>query len=433
MSFPKDFLWGAATAAPQIEGGWNEGGRTASIWDVAPDGKIDGGDTCHIACDHYHLWREDVKLMKKLGLKAYRFSVSWSRIMPEEGKINPEGIRFYSELVDELLGNGIEPLVTIYHWDLPVWVHEKGGWTSENIVPLFADYTKAVVDALSDRVAYWMPLNEPQCFINFGYITGTNAPFEKHDASALTELTRNCLMAFHASAEVIRQYAKREPKIGIAMATGAYIPENDSAEAIKNAECRSFCEGIGLERNGWWYDPLIKGESVGMDGVCGIAQEDMPKIKTKLDFVGINVYKPFNTREHEESLPAERRTTMGWEIDGRCLYWTIRFVYDRYGLPVMVTENGMSNDDAISADGQVHDEKRVGYIREYLENVKRACDEGYPVTGYLYWSLLDNFEWAKGYKPRFGIVHMNYETMERTPKDSTLFYRKVIETNGECL
>ena len=195
MVFPQDFLWGAATSSTQIEGGWNEDGRTPSIWDVAPEDKITGGADCHVACDHYHRWREDVALMKELGLKSYRFSISWSRIMPEEGKINARGVAFYSDLIDELRNNGIEPLVTIYHWDLPVWVQEKGGWLSKKIVPLFADYTKAVVDSLSDRVTCWIPLNEPQCFIMNGHMTGAHAPFIKRYL-ALSRLTRN---AYHVT------------------------------------------------------------------------------------------------------------------------------------------------------------------------------------------------------------------------------------------
>ena len=435
MSFPENFLWGAATASAQIEGGWNEDGRTPSIWDVAPERKIKNGDNCHTACDHYHRWREDVALMKALGLKSYRFSVSWSRIMPEEGGINPAGLKFYSDLVDELKKSGIEPLVTLYHWDLPVWVQEKGGWMSEKIIPLFADYTRAVVDLLSDRVAFWIPMNEPQCFIVSGHMTGAQAPF-MHRFLALSKLTRNCLMAFHASAEIIRKYAKTTPKIGIAMATSAFVPENQSEEAIKDAEYRSFYVKSGVMSNRWWGDPLLLGKSVRAYGIYHIAEKDMPLVRTQLDFIGVNVYSPFNTNGWDGSgkdIPDEQKNSLGWVNDGRCLYWTIRFWNERYGLPILVTENGFCDNDVVSPDGFIHDEKRIAYMKDYIENVKRAVDEGYPVLGYQYWSLLDNFEWAEGYRPRFGLIHMDFDTRKRTPKDSAAYYEKVIETNGEAL
>lgn len=432
MTFPEKFLWGAATAAPQIEGGWDEGGRTPSIWDVAPAEKIKNGDTCHTACDHYHRWKEDVALMKKIGLKSYRFSISWSRIMPKEGVVNPKGVRFYSNLVDELLKNGIEPLVTIYHWDLPLWAQKNGGWLSEKIVPLFAEYTKVVVDALSDRVTYWIPMNEPQCFIMNGHMTGAHAPF-KHRYLALSKLTKNCLMAFHAATNIIRKNAKITPQVGIAMATSSFIPKNESAEEIAKAQHDSFHKGSGLMSNLWWADPLINGNPVRAYGIYHISKRYMPKIKTEFDFVGLNVYSPFQNNWYgtNDQIPAEKKNSMGWVNDGRCLYWAIRFWCERYGLPVLVTENGMCDSDKLDSDGQIHDKKRIAYVKDYLSNVRRAVSEGYPVLGYQYWSLMDNFEWAEGYKPRFGLIYVDYKTGERTLKDSAYEYKKIIESNGE--
>ncbi len=432
--FPNNFLWGAATAAAQIEGGWDCDGRTPSIWDVAPEGNIKGGVDCHTACDHYHHWREDVALMKELGLKSYRFSLSWSRIIPEEGKRNPKGIQFYSDLVDELLKNGIEPLVTIYHWDLPVWVQEKGGWLSKSIVPLFADYTKVVVDALSDRVSWWIPMNEPQCFIMNGHMTGNHAPFVSHYL-ALPKLTRNCLTAFHESAEVIRKFAKKKPKIGIASASSAFIPKNESEDAIAEARRKTFYYKNGVMSNRWWLDPLLLGKTVRAYGVYSLRKSDMPKIKTKLDFIGINNYSPFQENWYgtDATLPAEKKNSLGWVNDGRGIYWTIRFFHERYQLPIMITENGMCNDDTLSGDGCVHDAKRIGYMNDYIGNVKRAVSEGIPVLGFQYWSLLDNFEWAEGYGPRFGLVYVDYTTQKRILKDSALEYRRIIETAGEEL
>ena len=434
--FPKDFLWGAATAAPQIEGGWDADGRSPSIWDVAPPEKIKNGDNCHTACDHYHRYKEDVQLMKELGLKSYRFSISWSRVIPQEGKVNPKGLQFYSDLVDELIANGIEPMVTIFHWDTPVWVYEKGGWLSESIISLFAEYTKVVVEALSDRVKYWMPMNEPQCFIMNGYMQGAHAPF-KHNYLALSKLTRICMLTFAESVKTVRKYAKQPVKVGIAMAAGAYVPKDDSPEAIAEARHKSFYAGLGSMGNRWWSDPIFKGETVTAYGVYRSRKKDMPKIQCDLDFVGVNVYQPFQDgswgNKPQTGISEDRLTSMGWVIDGRVLYWTIRFYHERYGLPVLVSENGMADRDTVSTDGAVHDPKRIAFIHEYLDGVKQAVSEGIPVLGYQYWSLMDNFEWAEGYDPRFGLIHVDYETQKRTLKDSAYEYKQIIETNGDCL
>lgn len=432
--FPKDFLWGAATAAPQIEGGFDEDGRTPSIWDVAPAKRIKNGANCHIACDHYHRWKDDVALIKKMGLKSYRFSISWSRVMPSEGVVNQKGLQFYSDLVDELIKNGIEPLVTIFHWDTPVWVYKKGGWLSKKIIPLFAEYTKAVVEKLSDRVTYWMAMNEPQCFIMNGYMQGAHAPF-KHRYLALSKLTKICLMSHAEAVNTIRKYAKKTPKVGIAMAAGAFVPKSESTEDITQARHDSFYGAMGTMNNRWWGDPVFKGETVSAYGVYHTRKKDMPKIKVKLDFIGVNVYQPFQEGSwgnKPANVPEDRRTSLGWVIDGRVLYWTIRFFYERYGLPVMVTENGMADNDK-TENGAVHDIKRQGFLREYLASVKRAVNEDIPVLGYQHWSLLDNFEWAEGYEPRFGLIHVDFKTQKRTLKDSAYEYKKIIESNGEIL
>ncbi|MFR7829658.1 MAG: glycoside hydrolase family 1 protein [Eubacterium sp.] len=433
--FPKDFLWGAATAAPQIEGGYLDDGRTPSIWDVAPEEKIKNNANCHEACDHYHRMREDVAIMKEIGLKSYRFSVSWSRVIPKEGVVNKKGLQFYIDLVDELRANDIEPMVTIFHWDLPVWVYEKGGWLSEKIIPLFADYTKVLVDALSDKVTYWMPMNEPQCFIMNGYMQGAHAPF-KHRYLALSKLTKICLMAFHDSVDIIRKYAKTPPKIGIAMAAGAFIPKSDSEEDVEEAREKTFYSGLGAMGNRWWCDPVFKGEPAAVYGVYRTHKKDMLKIKCKLDFVGVNVYQPFMDgswgNKPAENTPKEKLTSMGWLIDGRVLYYTIKFFYERYDLPVLVTENGMADNDIV-VNGEVKDDKRIKFINDYLSSVKRAVSEGIPVMGYQYWSLMDNFEWAEGYAPRFGLIYVDYETQRRTLKNSAYYYRQIIESNGEII
>lgn len=434
--FPKDFLWGAASASAQVEGGWNEGGRTPSIWDVAPAKRIKNGDNCHVSCDHYHHWKEDVQLMKQLGLKSYRFSISWSRVIPEEGKVNPEGIQFYSDLVDELIAAGIEPLVTIFHWDTPVWVYKKGGWMSKKIIPLFRDYTKVVVDALSDRVKWWMPMNEPQCFIMNGYMQGLHAPF-KHNYLALSKLTRNCMLAHAQSVKTIHQYAKLPPKVGIAMASGCFVPEDETPEKVEEARRKSIETGMGLMSNRWWMDPLFSGKSVKAYGVYRSSEKDMAEIAQPLDFIGLNLYQPFNVADwggdSKTGAPGMPRSSMGWIVDERVMYWAVRFVHERYKLPIMITENGMADNDFVCLDGGVHDPQRADFIKRYLGTLKRAVSEGYPVLGYQYWSIMDNFEWAEGYEPRFGLIYVDYAAGKRIIKDSAWEYKKIIETNGATL
>ena len=432
--FPADFLWGTATAAAQVEGGWKEDGRTPSIWDVASKDKIRDKSDNHVADDHFHRYKEDVRLMKAIGVNSYRFSISWSRVVPEEGKISEEGLQFYSDLVDELLKAGIEPLVTLYHWDLPVWVYKKGGWLNEETAELFRFYTSAVVEKLSDRVQWWMPLNEPQIFIVLGHLLGTHAPFKKQLFKA-PELTKNVLLAFHAAAEEIRAHAKKRPKVGIAMATGCYIPKDDSEEAFNEAYEKSFNYMNGRLMNAWWADPLILGKKVKQFGVFQLKDEDVSRVHTKLDFIGLNVYQPYPDKgwanKKAKDLPEDRVTMLGWPIDGRCLSYSLRFFRKRYQLPLMVSENGMADEMTPSRDSRVHDVKRIRFMDEYIGEMKKAMDEGVPVLGYQYWSLLDNFEWAEGYVPRFGLIYVDYNTLTRTLKDSAYFYKELIENLTE--
>ena len=433
MSFSKDFLWGAASAAAQVEGAWDEDGKCPSIWDVA--GKhIKNGDTCHEACDHYHRYKEDVALMKQLGFKSYRFSVSWCRVMPEKGKINPKGLEFYSNLVDELVANSIEPLVTLYHWDLPLWMHKEGGWKNDKIVDYFLQYVKAVVEALSDRVKYWMTFNEPQCFIMLAYVVGSHAPFKHQVFSFRRHHMRNFLLAHGKSVKLIREIAKAKPQIGIAMASTTYIPDSEDAQGLADAHKKSFESNVGEGSNSLYMDPIVLGKpSKLMKGK--LSEADLKIISEPIDFIGVNVYQPSNgifNKEYNND-PNLKRTSLGWVVDGRCLYWTVRQYYERYKLPIMVTENGMAADDCVGADDCVHDTDRVEFLNDFLTNLKRAADEGIPVIGYQHWSIMDNFEWCEGYKPRFGIIHVDYHTQKRTLKDSAKLYAEIIKTNGEQL
>lgn len=433
MAFAKDFLWGAASAAAQVEGAWQEDGKCPSIWDNAGD-RIKNGETCHEACDHYHRYKEDVALMKKMGLKSYRFSVSPCRITPREGLVNEKGLEFYKDLVSELTEAGIEPVCTLYHWDLPQWLQDRGGWKYKGIVDWYLFYAKAVVDALSDKVRYWITFNEPQVFIMMGYVTGSFAPYRHDVFSFRRHHMRNFLLAHGKCVRMIRERAKTKPMIGIAMASSVYIPDSETAAGLEDAVKKSFLSRVGEGSNSLYMDPIGLGKASPMMKRA-LSAEDLKIISEPLDFAGVNVYQPSNPMLNRKAYEAEEhsKTSLGWVVDGRCLYWTVRLYWERYGLPVMVTENGMAAEDTVSSDGACHDPDRVSFLTEFLTNLKRAADEGIPVLGYQHWSVMDNFEWNEGYGPRFGLVHVDYSSQKRTLKDSALYYREIIRTNGEIL
>lgn len=435
-AFPDGFLWGAATSSAQIEGGYLSDGRTLSIWDIAPKEKIKSGDNCHISCDHYHRYKEDIALMKELGLKSYRFSVSWSRVISEDGKVNEKGLDFYSNLVDELLKNQIEPLVTLYHWDLPVWQDKKGGWLTTDIIDDFAFYAKTVVEALSDRVTYWITFNEPSCFLMNGYMQGVHAPFERRYL-ALPKFTKIFMMTNKTAVETIRRYAKKKPLIGLSFAAGAFIPKDENdPKSVEEAYHKTFHVTMGTMNNRWWMDPILLGKPVTAYGIYRTHQKDMEKFRTDFDFLAVNHYEAFNYSEWggDKSIDKSklRTTALGWVIDGRSIYWTLKFLYQRYRLPIIITENGMANHDTV-VNGEVKDDIRIEFMTDYLSHVRQAIADGVEVFGYQHWSFFDNFEWAEGYEPRFGLVHVDYNTQKRTVKNSAYYYKKIIETNGEIL
>lgn len=448
MSFPKNFLWGAATAAYQVEGAYNEDGKGLSIWDAMGEKAIAHGETGRISCDQYHHMKEDVSLMKRIGLKTYRFSVSWSRILPDgTGKVNEKGLHYYSDLVDELIAAGITPLITLYHWDLPMAIQEKGGWENPEIVQWFAAYTAIVVDALSDRVKYWITFNEPQMFFGLGYCIGAHPPFERKKPEDLIRLSHHVLMAHGCAVKTIRSRAKLSPMIGMAPTGDVYLPENDSTQAIEAARARSFAFDPNhfTLGNAWWADPVFLGDypleayQMFPQAMKYIKKEDLKLISQELDFYGFNVYNgtvTFGTpREQygEYQYQGSPRTMVDWPVTPSALYWSPRFLYERYQTPLLITENGMAGMDWVSLDGCVHDMQRIDYLHRYLLELHRAIQEGIPVLGYTCWSAIDNLEWNAGYEKRFGLIFVDYRTMKRTIKDSGNWYRKVIETNGESL
>lgn len=443
MSFSEKFLWGAASAAYQVEGAYQEDGKGMGIWDALSEGHVKHGDTGNIACDHYHRYKEDVALMKQLGLKAYRFSVSWPRIMPKEGEINEKGLQFYKNLVDELVKAGITPMCTLFHWNLPMWLHEKGGWLCDEISNYFEEYSKIVVEALSDKVQYWMTVNEASTFTGAGYMDGVHAPFEvcrpenPGYLDKITRLTRNVLLAHGKAVKVIRESAKTEAQVGIAMDGLLFIPWTTDETGIEEAKKATFTEKPDYKAVSWWMDAIMFGKPHSELAKL-ISEEDLAVIHQKIDFMGYNCYCSNNHDDWRKDVdvrvyPGMPRTAMEWPITPDALYWAVRFFNERYELPILITENGMANLDFVMSDGNVHDQQRIEYLKGYLHGLKQAADEGYPVIGYLYWSIMDNFEWAEGYDKRFGIIYVDYQTQKRIPKDSAIWYSEVIRENGSHL
>ncbi|MEK7270450.1 MAG: GH1 family beta-glucosidase [Planctomycetota bacterium] len=443
--FPADFLWGAATAAYQIEGGAEADGRGPSIWDdfCRVPKKVQDGDTGDVACDHYRRWREDVALMKEMGLKAYRLSISWSRVLPEgTGRVNEAGLAFYERLIDELRAAGIRPFVTLYHWDLPSALQAKGGWQNREVADWFAEYAGVVVERLSDRVEDWITLNEIQNFVLIGHRTGVHAPGLKLDRAGVLSVAHNALLAHGKAARAIRARAKGTCRVGFAPAGFTAIPASGAPEDVEAAR-RFMFPDEGCEGNAWWVDPAVLGRyperalrEFGADAPR-IEAGDLETIGQPLDFLGLNIYRGTVVRRGGDGRPETvpfppgyPRTLFGWVVTPEALYWGPKFFAERYGLPIHITENGMSNADVVSLDGAVHDPQRIDFLRRYLGELRRAVSDGVDVRGYFLWSFMDNFEWQRGYRERFGIVYVDYWTQRRIPKDSALWYRDMIRSGA---
>lgn len=448
MGFSENFVWGAATAAYQIEGAAYEDGKGKNIWDVFThtEGKISDNSSGDVACGHYHKFKEDVKLMSELGLKAYRFSISWSRLMPDgTGKVNQAGVRFYSDLIDELLKYGIEPYVTLYHWDLPYALHLRGGWLSDDISDWFAEYAKVCAELFRGRVKNVITFNEPEVFVGCGYFEGVHAPGLVLGKEELLRIGHNVLKAHGKAVRVLREKIP-VVNIGFVVATAPACPVSE--KDISAAEGSYFYCGRKhfLFAESYWLDPLVFGKyhdnilNECADILPEITDEDMALISSPIDFIGLNIYQGRYVRAGEngwaENVPFAAGAPLNaikWNIVPETLYWGPRFMYERYRLPIYITENGMAAHDAVSLDGKVHDPNRIDFLHRYIREFRRAADDGVDCRGYFQWSLMDNFEWAIGYTARFGMIYTDYETGERIPKDSALWYKKVIESNGEIL
>ena len=452
MGFAKDFVWGAATSSYQIEGTGRDSGKGQNIWDVftKEPGRVYEGHTGDIACDHYHRFREDVAYMKELGLKGYRFSIDWSRVLPEgTGKVNEKGIDFYNAMIDELLEQGIEPYITLYHWELPYEIYKRGGWMNPEIVEWFGQYARLVAERFSDRVKYFFTLNEPQCFVGLGFLQGCHAPGVKAPLRDTFEMAHNALKAHGRAVQMLRAYGKQNVQIGYAPTSGMCYPEKETPKDIEAARKALFALPDDLSNwtwnVSWWSDPVILGKypEEGMKKyekyLPVITDEDMKLISQPIDFYGQNIYNGRCIRMGTDGRPEEVRrpagfpkTATNWPVTPEALYWGPKFLYERYRKPIYITENGMACHDTVSQDGKVHDPNRIDFLARYLKNLKRAAEE-IDIRGYFQWSLMDNFEWDKGYAERFGIIYVDFETQERIWKDSAYWYQKIIKENGSTL
>ena len=429
-----NFTWGTAVSAYQVEGATELDGRGESIWDrfSATPGKIRNGDSGRIACDSYHRYGEDVRLMRELGLNGFRFSIAWPRILPEgRGRVNQAGLDHYDRFVDELLANGIEPFVTLYHWDLPQAVEDRGGWPVRETADAFSEYVEVVATRLGDRVTNWITQCEPWVIAWLGYGIGEHAPGRTAEADAVAA-AHHVLLSHARAAEVLRRVSSRA-RVGITIDQVRFHPASDSPEDLAAvARAAAF-------RNGWILDPVLKGEYPELllerfsPAQPPVEDGDLEAIATPLDFLGINYYTRAIVRADPasgEPVTIERdeaeRTGMGWEIYPDGLFELLVSLNDAYDLPPLyVTENGAAFPDARS-NGTVHDPERISYVERHVDAIRRAVERGVPVHGYFLWSLLDNFEWTHGYSQRFGIVYVDYETLERVPKASYFWYRDLI-------
>jgi beta-glucosidase len=440
-TFPPDFVWGAATAAYQIEGAAHEDGRGESIWDrfCATPGKVRNGDDGAVACDFYHRYRDDIALMRALGLDAFRFSIAWPRILPDgRGRVNEPGLDFYDRLLDALLESGLEPFPTLYHWDLPQALEDEGGWTARSVVEAFAEYADAVAARLGDRVRFWQTLNEPWVSAWLGHGRGLHAPGRATQAEALAA-SHHLLMAHGAAVDVLRRHSP-DAQVGIALNLNQVEPASGSEQ--DEAAAHEF-DG---HANRWFLDAVFRGRYP--DDMLARFESDLPRIddgdlasiRKPLDFLGVNYYTRFVVRPGANGDgpvaiddPEAPRTDMGWEVYPDGLRELLLRVQADYAVPaIYITENGAAFGDVRGHDGEVHDPERRQYIADHVAAVASAVHEGVPVRGYFVWSLLDNFEWAYGYSKRFGLVYVDYPTLERVPKASYRWYRDFIaaQRNG---
>jgi beta-glucosidase len=430
----ESFLWGTATASYQIEGATAEGGRSPSIWDLFAHtpGKVERGETGDVACDHYHHYQEDVALMRSLGIQAYRFSISWSRVLPEgQGRPNAAGFDFYDRLVDELLAAGVRPFATLFHWDLPQALQVRGGFANRDVVGWFSDYAAETAQRLGDRVKHWMMLNEPSVYACLGHALGIHAP-GLADLEAFRAVTHHLNLAQGAALQALRSLGS-EWQLGTALNVQRGVPADDSEASAVMAQRHNDLW------NNCFLSPLLSGTyptEVLAELEPFVRPDDLKTIRQSIDFLGINHYSRAYIEADPKALlgfqrpsppPGVPRTSFDWEINPLEFRDALLWLRDTYRCPpIYITENGAYFDDMVSEDGKVHDKRRIEFLDHYIQAMWEARDQGVDIRGYFVWSLLDNFEWACGYRPTFGLVRTDFGTMQRIPKDSFGWYRDLI-------
>lgn len=438
MNFNKEFIFGVATSAYQIEGGWNKGGRTPSIWDefCRTSGKVHNNDNGDVACDHYNLYREDIKLMKELGVDSYRFSIAWPRIFPQKGIYNEEGMNFYKDILKELKENGIKAAVTLYHWDLPMWAQELGGWANRESIDWFLEYSKKCFKELDNEVYIWITHNEPWCISFLSNIIGEQAP-GKNDITEALKVAHHVLLSH---GEVVRLYRKIEGKhpIGLNLNLSPVYSKTDRYEDLLAAN------NYDVFFNRYFLDPVFKGRYPfelanlfhdKIEAFDFIKRGDFEIISEKCDFLSVNYYTrafvEFDSNSpmlFKAAAPEYSVTAMGWEVYPRGLYDLIKRIrHDYTDLPIYIAENGCAYEDIVTQEGHIHDDDRIEYFKKHLQKVAELNNDGYNIAGYYAWSLMDNFEWANGYSKRFGLIYVDFESLKRIPKDSFDYYRSIIK------
>lgn len=448
------FLFGAGTSSYQIEGAWNEDGKGPSIWDMHVRHKpaIYRQHTGDVACDHYHRMPEDVALMRQIGLQAYRFSVSWPRVLPQgHGTANEAGLAFYDRLVDELLSAGIKPFITLYHWELPWALHIRGGWMNPDIVKQFEEYTALVAGRLGDRVKNWITLNEPQVFIGLAYGNGVHAPGYKLSLRECLLAGHHAMLAHHRCVRALRDTIEGEIEIGSAPVGIVCQPLTESPEDIEAARRASFYINPPsshtpddimscLWNSAWWIDAMVFGRypEQGLGAFEGFVPEnavdELAAVAVPTEVMGANMYhcRTVKASTSEPGFtfvdlpPGSPRTTMGWDITPDVLYWGGKFLYERYQLPMYVTENGTATPELVNDEGEVEDTVREMYLKQHVRGLQRAREEGVSYLGYFHWSLMDNFEWEQGYSQRFGMVYVDYQTQQRILKRTAKNYARIM-------
>lgn len=452
--FRNDFIWGAGASAYQIEGAAYEDGKGLSVWDEFSKipGKVFEGHTGDVASDHYHRYKEDIALMKELGIHSFRMSLSWTRIMPEgTGRVERRGVEHYRDVIKELKKNGIRPFLAIFVWDYPAALWRRGGWLNPESPRWFEEYTRVVAEEFGDLLEgeYITTFNEPEMMFGNTFVTGNLAPGVIMSEGDVIRMIHNMLIAHGLSVKVLRENIPTA-KVGITLCSDPVIPPDLKPETLE--ACRKFYFKAGEDIQSlafglsWYNDPVCLG-TYPADGLERFGkylpegwEQDMELICQPLDWLGHNLYTGVHADVSEEGQVSVRpnpvgfaQTQYGWTIYPECMYWGPRNLYERYHLPVFVTENGMACHDFVALDGEVHDPNRIDYTNRYLLELKRAAEDGIDIRGYFHWSLLDNYEWASGFSLRFGLIYVDYQTCKRTPKDSFWWYQKVIESNGACL